>query len=124
MQKESPPDISQETKRFAEELDQALPAKMRQIENVSIKIEEKCYQDHSDNIEKFAQCMSIFKQHFDQQNRSLEYQLSYAFNKYNECIQSVKSDEIDKQAIIKCKEKAKETLDAYFNKFILDLSKI
>ena len=122
-QKEFAADYSQEARLFAKEVDEFFPEKLKLVENAAMNNENRCYSDYSENIENFSKCMSKFKQIFDQQNRDFEYKLAYSFHRYHDCLQSIKTDDLAKQAI-KCNSQAREALNSHLNKFITDLSKI
>lgn len=112
-------DIDRELGLFFKEIEQGLAHKESVIDKVIHDSEMRCYKHSPEDPNKFAECMSYFKDNLDEQNRDLEYKTTHVYYKLGDCIRSRPKDPT---AIKRCKETGKELMESHFNKFLSNIT--
>jgi hypothetical protein len=103
-----------ELQNFIPEIEQSLGNKDRTLMELLGGMEQNCFSQAGDDMDRFVKCMSSSMKKINKEDKKFEFRMAFFQMKTSECF---KNNYGNADGLNKCKTQAKQNLDNYFKAF-------
>jgi len=112
--------MEKELQNFANELEQSLGQRTKQLEGTLSELSERCLNKAGDNADKFVNCMYESTKKFEKEQKKFDFKQGFYQVKFMECVQKSGSDI---EGVKRCKQITIENLSNGLDELIRNIRK-